>query len=562
MKHFYTLFVILMTFTLLRAEENPMRCDSVKTFSADGTVTSKVYYNYSENGYLLGQINYDWSDWYNHWISGYKSEYSRDDDGNIIEMVVYVCLQGDINQWNSKDVYTYDKQGYINSEATYGWYDGQWKGSYKSEYSYDNQGNRNGSARYEWYDGQWIGNDKYESLSDGTYLKYVWVNNQWEPWLKTESTFNDHGDCVSSISYKRQNGQWENISKRESTYDDKNNETGQENYSWIDNQWVGTRKYGWTYDVYGNRFVAFYHWEDNQWVGDSRDTEYTYDNYGNKTSEIRYHWENGQWVGTVAYKYEYTYDDHANIISKIVYWLGDTYQGKEEYKYENTYDDNGNLIKKLEYFIYDKNHHPLRSKCEFTYDEQGHKTSEAKYDRIANLWEGIYKEDFIFNEYTNEYYMTIRYFWENGQWVPENYNIWVTLTDETGLFRRYYSCEWENGQWVYKGYTDYDYTYDENGDKIETRTNLDNGEWIVTHTKTVTDRDMYNNITKQTTLSLQDDQWVISSYKIYYYHDITNAIETIRTNDTTTDAPRKVLRNGKIHIESNGRSYGIGGQFL
>lgn len=245
---------------------------------------------------------------------------------------------------DSKDEYTYNKNGDVTKIIIYEWDAGLWVNSIKYGYTYDNNGNMTFLNILIWDDGQWVNYYKYDLSYDNSNNMISWVYQSWEPdqWVnagKHEYTYDNSGKLILYNQYTSSLDQWENNSKNEYVYD--NNATLVLVYVWETDQWVNFQKIEYSYNNSGNIISSlWYDWEDSVWENTGK-VEYTYNNIGNTTLYMYYTWLSEQWVNSE--KIEYNYDNSNNMILHNEYrW--EFNQWINSAKSEETYDHSVSIL--------------------------------------------------------------------------------------------------------------------------------------------------------------------------------------------------------------------------
>lgn len=249
--------------------------DSLRT---NGT---RILYSYDANGNLIEETTYRWDD--NSWIEtqrycwmgcfGGQKKYSYDSQDNII-LFLWNSWNPYANIWQGWDsiIYTYDGNGYIISEVSYGEYQldiDEWPLNDSTVYTYDANGNQTEKCRYYW---------------DRDQNKWKGCDPQWV------YTYDANGNLTKTIRYQEVNSRWRWFQKNVYTYYSNGNLTSETCYvNW--NNGLDDERWVYKYDAHGNRTMKTgFHWEFYKWVQFSRYV-YTYDAYGNLTEENLGYWD-------------------------------------------------------------------------------------------------------------------------------------------------------------------------------------------------------------------------------------------------------------------------------
>ncbi len=158
-----------------------------------------------------------------------------------------------------------------------------------------------------------------------------------------------------------------------------------------------------TYDDNGNKSTEIgYQGIDStgsgqQWTT-SYKSEFFYNTSGQDTLVINYFWDNTtrEWVNHS--KEGYTYDANGNFISNITY--SSSNQIEYGVKYENTYDDSGHLIISSVYYWDATSHHFVNSGIyEYTYDANWNVTAKifSYWDESTSQWIPSYKDEYFYD---------------------------------------------------------------------------------------------------------------------------------------------------------------------
>ncbi len=239
--------------------------------------------------------------------------------------------------------------------------------------------------------------------------------------------------------------------------------------------------------------------------------EFSYDSYGNLTSEAYYSWDsfNNEWVGD--YKESKVFDWNGTLLSNTTYQWNDIAEAWEnDYKTEWTYNASGNLIQTTEYFWNNSMWVPSRKK-EFTLNTVGLPTESLTYfwDDVANAWDNqpYLKETFTYNANNLELNRT-NAFWDGSQWqdmdktdktytssglvTSESYYYWNSGSNQwegsnrtmfsydavTSLLVSEILFQWESFSNTWEEWEKTEYTYDISENTIEkTYYYWDNGQW-------------------------------------------------------------------------------------
>ena len=171
--------------------------------------------------------------------------------------------------------------------------------------------------------------------------------------------------------------------------------------------------------------------------------------------------------GTFAYKTEYTYDSNGNKATSSTYvfinneWAKGWIQTDEYYYKEN---------KSYVAWSITLYHGALAYKTEYTYDENGNKATISTYEFINEAWVQTEEESLVGNKMCTIWKIIL----EDDKTISSKYEY---TYDENGNKIIEIESYYKNDAWVYN-YKNV-YTYDENGNML-TRTyyRYINGEWV------------------------------------------------------------------------------------
>ena len=353
-------------------------------------------------------------------------------------------------------------------------------------------------------------------IKDKVKTIYKYINDSW---IKTDEIIYIDGKekITFNISFNLDDGSFKN--KFENTYDDKGNKLTKTEYEYINNEWIKTiekkyingkdcilyyvrkldgsfkEKYESTYDDNGNKLTEVkYECFGNEWMLISK-LEYTYDAEGNTLTEVEYKYNDNE----LYLKCEYTRNSNRQVLTKVSYSYNDN-EFKAENKTEYTYDDNGNTLTRTEY-EYINNEWISKTKEEFAYETINNKTSRTGYIVYRFLfgrWNKVDERVIINNIYLSTYYVTLDsndLFKEKSEYTyDENGN---TLTEIGSTYK--------NNEWVYD--YKYEYTYEE-GKNISIKYSYTNNEWTYTY-KNETTYDSNGFILGYTIYKYSNGEWVI-----------------------------------------------------
>lgn len=265
-------------------------------------------------------------------------------------------------------------------------------------------------------------------------VKVMSVDEEGAPhWVDSglKYEFDSHGWVLQKSSYNIYGDLW----RYEYTYDENGKKTSDIYYTdaWLGDGCGGTLDYPtWihliSYDASGKRINSTYYdgrmWPPSLWID----------------------WEE-DWYVWLAHKYEYTYDDHDNLINMVLYqgrtdfdfseytdgypwgwwnscivdeWSIEDLSDKSSYQY----DDYGRIVAQT-YYSYENRGRPeteyISRVVDYQYDESGKKIMETCHNYEDESFS--YKYEYIYDEFDNlvrQNYYDMR----NDQWYLKSYRIY------------------------------------------------------------------------------------------------------------------------------------------
>lgn len=262
--------------------------------------------------------------------------------------------------------------------------------------------------------------------------------------------------------------------------------------------------------------------------------------------------------GSLTEKWVYSYDDNGNMIVEDGYDMEEDGTWDHECKYEYTYDSNNNLTSET-YYDYVEKHVSYSRKEEYIYDATNQKIGELDYDWRDNEW-------YLWNKKTFEYSfdewgrMTccIGYKIENLDKallnkIEYNYDDHGNMIEETYYSYNYYN-DWKIEERI-------EYTYDSLGHKTASTFSFYSYGEIRYDGRNEFVYDDNWNITGSIYYVWRDGEWIKYEYIIGFFSGhSTDIVPTVTPARRT--ATRKIMSQGKIRIESQDSTFGIGGEDL
>ncbi len=305
MRKFTFLFAALCCATMANAEV--MLLDSTVAVNEYGSKMKEAY-TYDERGNKLTREDSRWYEHAPVWALDNRYEYTYDAHDSLLTETRYAWDEEN-NGWEniSKDEYTYDENGHKQTHIVYKWntYSGKWLENSKNEYTYDAQGNLTAENSYFWYanGSSWDPSRKSEhTYTNGKRTQTIissWDSDlqTWKYYGKQEWTYDANGNQVDEVWYSwiANLSEWRNWKKWENTYDANGNLVEEIALDWNNTlgAWENTIKYAGTYDANGNVLTELsYSWneETNAWDHEYM-TEYTYNEYGYLSLAEEYEWD-------------------------------------------------------------------------------------------------------------------------------------------------------------------------------------------------------------------------------------------------------------------------------
>lgn len=146
--------------------------------------------------------------------------------------------------------------------------------------------------------------------------------------------------------------------------------------------WVYDNKGEFAYDASGNMTLeAYYHWDTtaNTWIPDIKN-DYTYNADSRMISDKGSIGSQDQWVS--SYNTEYVYDQQGNKTTDLVYWLNSTENFRNCYKSEYIYNEFNAVSSCLNGYSFEPGSWTNQSKTDYMYDNHRNDTTE-----IESAWD-------------------------------------------------------------------------------------------------------------------------------------------------------------------------------
>lgn len=381
--------------------------------NTNNTYKEKHEYKYTDNGVLIERTEYIFFD--DKWVMSFKEEYINGEfrmteQTHFPTSGTFLIL--------GKSEYERDQNGNIINEITYDYKDGEFILNEKIEYKYD-AGKVIKTIEYEYINNEWKKTNISKFINNVRLIEYCIDSESQEHFFE----FDEEGHNTLELVYLDGNP----IKKVEHTF-----ENGKYRYSifydYKNDEWVPSRKAEFGYDELDNKiYEAHYNYVGDEWLPeiifrtDNHHTiEYYYYDDGTKSEEETYN--NKRVKYKIIYNDGYleeencTYNDEGYVVS----WqrsLNDkiTSKGTIEYLYDSetnsshtktetlyTYDEFERLIK-YEYSDYSNS---TKEKTEYEYADNYLKVT---YSKFINDWVVVCEENSNFDSVKNEYVLDNKY---------------------------------------------------------------------------------------------------------------------------------------------------------
>lgn len=546
----------------------------------DGIITSgtKTETSYYSNGKVQSTATWKWSTAKNGWVGIERQDYTYDTQGNTTSLYIF-SWDNTTNNWTNKNKYEYQYEN--KKQVLYITYIGngnQWIPKTKYEQKYDAKGQTILDRYYSNYDAtndKWIGDHWYINSYNGSQLilneKYGWKDGNWYGTSKTEYGYNTAGKQTLLINYtwNTTTSAFDKSTETYYDYDQWNNTILQEQYQWQGNQRTGIAKVRYEYTAYNsdpimtatfqwddaqNIFIGVdsvriakdaadnlildeqYTWSANDWVGIKKE-EYTYDANKLVLSTITYQWDVVKNTWGYSTKVLADYDSHKNQTKDERYqWAIDPALPDGGYwkgtKYEvTTYNDKNVETDKITYQWDDTNRRWLgNSKSVYEFDTANHLILEEQYtwsldptSPDGGFWQGTKKEEFGYNA-ANQQTKAVTYEWSTAinDWIGKTKVLSDYDSNKNQTLNEQYTwtidASPEGGYW--HGTVKEEYTFNKNKQQTSSLIyawNDTNRDWDYV-SKTKSEYDTKKNLTLDERYEWQNGAWVGTLKKEYAYN--------------------------------------------
>lgn len=343
MKKLLLSIVALVCCMSLNAKDTVLR-DSTVTFVDDKPSTKEVY-TYDENGYTTGTYRYTRVD--NEWVLNFWDLRECNDQGYFLHREVYQKYNGETNGLEYTDK-TYNENNKVTSTTSSRWIGGEWVLNTKTEYTYTDDNEKvKELIDSKWRNGSWeyYSKESHEYDANGVetgYTVYMW-DGDWVLTKRYECENDEAGNLITLTQFNAFDSANIPLSRTVYTRDELGNYTSVTSYTWMSDSWLPIRKTDYGRDEKANvTFAATYNYIDGEWVIYNRN-DFVYDERGNQIHSEGYIWINGDKMGD-SYT-DYIYDDQNREIGIMGYWWND-----------GTWE----IITKMEY-VFDEGNHIMES---------------------------------------------------------------------------------------------------------------------------------------------------------------------------------------------------------
>lgn len=239
-----------------------------------------------------------------------------------------------------------------------------------------------------------------QDLTLNNFLVSWWFNNQWMVSDRHTNTYNSEGKLVSILweAFNNLTGGWSNDALDIYSYDTSGNCITHLHKVYIGGEFLNQFRYNYYYDSSNNlSFSIRESWVNNNWLLVSRIINY-YNSSNLLDTTLFQDWVNNQWLNFQLNIYEY--DGNFNVATNLAKrWQGNDWINIAKVVYEY---HNNNLI------------------------------YEILFWNVNDRWENLERR---FYEYDNDNDLIHLYGeeWQNGQWLPANLGLLITIPDGTKL---------------------------------------------------------------------------------------------------------------------------------
>ncbi len=472
------------------------KTDSIIGLDTLGNYVSKEEFKYDDAGHTIFYAKHTWTNGVIKGVQRYKQEYS----GSTVTMKVnYSWTNGAWVPKDSMQLHYYTEAPFTGKERrkeTYLWTKinevWKWRDSTLYEYEYDANSKQTTLSRYStWnksdnalrYNNRWV--YEYDSQGRETCNAYWTYSSDWVGSTMHVTGYDTAGNTNLTEDYNSYaDGKWKGDgSKGKHTYVFNANKDWTEHirWKWSSNVWVQQYKYSKEYDGDDVTDDASYYYNGSKWIGSAR-TSTTYYAPDKIKTELVWRWptenvDNPDWVKDALTEYVYaTGKDtvrHSN-------WTG---TWTKAWQLVTTYTSGKKTLEETQAW-HDDWKDSLRS--EYHYNIHGNDSLTTSAKMVGDTWTA-----------TDSVKWTVTY------WTNPNTNK-IETTKKTLEMKEQWSASTTPAVW--KGLIKSEWTYDTNGNNIQSDTyTFQNENWV-------------NNVRREYTYKKTNTGYKQTSYSYMVYN--------------------------------------------
>ena len=402
-------------------------------YDAEGRYVHCINYLVNSKGYVPtyeqvieyeGENHTHTTTWYNDGVADSRKKVTEDKDGNWLYDANYEYdSEKKTLVMTSETTKTYYENGNNKTEEYFSYKDGEIEQGSKSEYV-DMSANSKFASRSDVTTWEWDTEKKgwvfdrrnIEGYDKAGNLLYDYTETDG---YKYEREEDEDGMVLLqwSMSYDEDLGQWvSNVDKEENAYDENGNQLVEKRYKLNDEgEWEAVVNLTYEYDAHNQVTLKKGFEEESYWDDELGELynkeyydykyEYTYNEAGDETLEVRYTNVDGNYVADrkwvteydesgkrttwrcfgiegsaeeLRWQVDYTYNE----AGKIVKEEETDYTGAPNRYTTYEYDERGNLTAERNYSEYEEGEYGLDMVKEYTYDAQGRILSSDEYGEV------------------------------------------------------------------------------------------------------------------------------------------------------------------------------------